>query len=345
MSKQNNTPRRRYGWPLLLLLLAAAMVIAAGVGPVPVSPMEALRALGRLLAGKPELGSADAIVRIRLPRVALAVVVGAGLATSGASLQGLFRNSMADPYLLGISAGGALGATLAIALGLGVTPLGMAPVPFFAFLGALVAAWIVYLLGRDGGRVHTETLLLSGVAMSALLSAAMSFLIAISAREDVVNAVYFWTLGGFYRADWTQVAIALPYTLLGAGLSWLYARDLNALLLGEESALHLGVDVERAKRVLLIGAALSSAAAVSVSGIIGFVGLIAPHIVRLILGPDHRGLIPAAALAGALFLVICDTLARTAFAPTEMPVGVLTAFTGVPFFLYLLRRARRIASK
>lgn len=339
---QKRSRQRRTVWLVLSLLLIAAAVLAVGIGPVPVPPGEVLRALTDALAGRPEATPADAIVRIRLPRVVLAAVVGAGLATSGAALQGLFKNAMADPYLLGISAGGALGATLAIALGLGMTAVGLAPVPLFAFLGALAAAWVVYLLGRTGGRVHTETLLLAGVAMSALLSAAMSFLIALSNRHEVVNAVYFWMLGGFYRADWPRVAVAMPYALLGSGLSWLYARDLNALLLGEESALHLGVDVERMKIIVLTGAALASAAAVSVSGIIGFVGLIAPHVVRLVQGPDHRALIPSAALVGALFLVVCDTLARTAFAPTEMPIGVLTAFTGVPFFLYLLRRSRRV---
>lgn len=336
--------RRPVTWLFLGLLLIVAAVVAVGVGPVPVDPRETLRALVDLLLGRPEASRADAIVRVRLPRIFLSAVVGAGLATSGAALQGLFRNAMADPYLLGISSGGALGATLAIALGLGVTALGLAPVPLFAFLGALAAAWAVYALGRTGGRVHTETLLLSGVAMSALLSAAMSFLIALSAREEVVSAVYFWMLGGFYRADWLRVLVALPYALLGMALAWLYSRDLNALLLGEESALNLGVDVERTKLVVLTGAALASAAAVSVSGIIGFVGLIAPHIVRLIQGPDHRALIPASALTGALFLVICDTLARTLFAPTEMPIGVLTAFTGVPFFLSLLRRSRRVST-
>lgn len=334
--------RIRTAWAILGLLLIATALAAIAIGPVPVPPGETLRAVIDAVAGRPETTRADAIVRLRLPRVALAAIIGAGLATSGAALQGLFRNAMADPYLLGISAGGALGATLAIALGLGMSALGLAPVPFFAFLGALAAAWLVYLLGRAGGRVHTDSLLLSGVAMSALLSAAMSFLITLSAREDVVNAVYFWMLGGFYRADWLRVAVAAPYALLGLLLSWLYARDLNALLLGEECAAHLGVDVERAKVAVLAGSALASAAAVSVSGIIGFVGLIAPHVVRLVQGPDHRSLIPSAALVGALFLVACDTLARTAFAPTEMPIGVLTAFTGVPFFLYLLRRSRRI---
>ncbi|MBI3947117.1 MAG: iron ABC transporter permease, partial [Armatimonadetes bacterium] len=183
--------------------------------------------------------------------------------------------------------------------------------------------------------------LLAGVAMSALLSAAMSLIIWVSDDAEVVSHVYFWMLGGFNRADWVRVKVALPYALLGAALCWLYARDLNALLLGEESALHLGVDVERAKLVVLTGASLASAAAVSVSGIIGFVGLIAPHLVRLVQGPDHRALIPSSALLGALFLVACDTLARTAFPLRETPVGVLTAFTGVPFFLYLLRRSRR----
>ena len=207
-------------------------------------------------------------MRIRLPRIALSAVVGAGLA-SGAALQGLFETpwpilSARDP------AGGALGAHVAIALGLGITTLGLAPVPLFAFLGALAAAWAVYALGRTGGRVHTETLLLAGVALSALLSAAISFLIALSAREEVVSAVYFWTLGGFYRADWSRVWVALPYALLGMALAWLYSRDLNALLLGEECALNLGVDVERTKRVVLVGAPRERRRRLRI-GIIGFV--------------------------------------------------------------------------
>lgn len=327
---------------VLSVLLVMAMVLGAGVGPVAVPPRQVVFSLVGTLLGRPVQGEAEAIVRhARLPRVALSAVVGAALATSGAALQGLFKNPMADPYLLGISAGGALGAAAAIALGIGVSALGQGAVPLFAFLGALAAAWVVYLLGRTGGRVHTETLLLAGVAMSALLSAAMSLILVVSAHTEVVSHVYFWMLGGFYRADWLRVVVALPYALLGMALSWLYGRDLNALLLGEESALHLGVDVEGAKRVVLTAASLSSAAAVSVSGIIGFVGLIVPHMVRLVQGPDHRAMIPAAALLGALFLVTCDTLARTAFPPHETPVGVLTAFTGVPFFLSLLRRSRR----
>ena len=310
---------------------------------MPVPPGETLDALIRLLAGQPESSPADAIVRVRLPRIALSAVVGAGLAASGAALQGLFRNAMADPYLLGISAGGALGATLAIALGLGITTLGLAPVPLFRVSGRLAAAWAVYALGEPAAACIQKHSSLAGVALSALLSAAISFLIALSAREEVVSAVHFWTLGGFYRADWSRVWIALPYALLGMALAWLYSRDLNALLLGEECALNLGVDVER-RNELCSSARPSRAPPPSpYRGIIGFVGLIAPHIVRLIQGPDHRALIPASALTGALFLVICDTLARTLFAPTEMPIGVLTAFTGVPFFLSLLRRSRRVS--
>ncbi len=285
---------------------------------------------------------AEILFNIRLPRVILAGLVGAALATSGACLQGVFRNPMADPYILGVSAGGAVGATVAMAFGLHSRLPIVDPLPLCASLGALGTAGTVYVLSLRGGRIQTTTLLLTGLALSALLSAVMSFIVVMSVAEDLAKSVYFWLLGGFYRAGWKEVWQVLPYVLPGFAIIWYFARELNAMVLGEETALSVGVEVERVKKWLIVGAALCCAASVSVAGIIGFVGLIAPHVVRLLIGPDHRALVPASAVFGAIFLMGCDSLARGIVPQTEIPVGILTSFLGVPFFLYLLRTTRQV---
>ena len=277
---------------------------------------------------------------LRFPRIVLGFMVGAALAGAGTCLQGIFRNPMADPYVLGVSAGGALGAALALAFHLQYTWMGWDTVPLFALVGALGASALVYALGYAGQRRDSTSLLLAGIAISALLSALMSLITVIGTDRDVVQAVYFWLLGGLYTASWQKVMQMLPYGLIGLGVILAHARELNALLLGEETAHHVGVDVVRIKWMLLCAVALVAGAAVSVSGIIGFVGLIAPHAVRLVVGPDHRVLLPNAALAGGAFLVLCDTLARGLMPPKEIPVGIFSALIGVPFFLYLLYRSR-----
>ena len=331
--------RRAWILPALAVLLILTACGATLVGPAAID----LASLWRVMT-HPREDSPAAIIfwQMRVPRVLLATLVGAALATAGACLQAVFKNPMADPYILGVSAGGALGAAAAMAFGVTLPFATTNAVPLFALAGAVATVYAVYLLGKSGGRAQMTTMLLSGIALSSLLSALMYFIIIACGDTQLRERVYLWLLGGLYAADWRNVRQMLPYTLLGILAVWIYARELNALLLGEEQAHYLGVDVERTKKILLFAASLTCAGAVSVSGIIGFVGLIAPHVVRLIIGPDHRLLVPTAALVGAEFLLICDTFARTLKPPTELPVGIFSAVLGVPFFLYLLRKARRV---
>jgi iron complex transport system permease protein len=274
--------------------------------------------------------------------VCLAGIVGAALAVSGSGFQALLRNPLADPFLLGVSAGGALGAVIAMLIGVPASGLGIWGLPLFAFAGALGAVLLVFSLARTEGRLPIHSLLLAGVVTNAFFSAVIMFVLSLS-RPERVHSVVFWMMGSVGSERWTLVAGTGMYVLLaGAGLFGL-ARDFNLLSLGEEPAGHLGVEVERTKLWAFAAASLAVGAVVSVSGIVGFVGLIVPHLVRLSLGPDHRLLLPAAFLVGALFLISCDTLARVLVAPAEMPVGVITALCGGPFFIWLLRRRRAVA--
>ncbi|MFB6270797.1 MAG: vitamin B12 ABC transporter permease BtuC [Halobacterium sp.] len=266
---------------------------------------------------------------IRLPRIVLGAVVGAALAIAGAVMQGFFRNPMADPSIIGVSSGAAVGAVTAIAFPL-LLPTG---VQVSAFVGALAAAFGVYLLATQNGRTPVATLLLAGVAVQTFLGAVTSYVIVHSGRS--IREAMYWLMGNLHAAGWHDVELALPVVLLGGVVLLAYARDLNVLLAGEEDAHTLGVEVERTKRVLLAVSSLVTAAAVAVAGIIGFVGLIVPHVMRLLVGPDHRVLLPTSAFAGGAFLVAADTFARAG--PATLPVGIVTAFVGAPFFLYLLR--------
>ncbi len=279
----------------------------------------------------------EQIWEFRVPRIILAVLVGISLASSGTCLQALFRNPLADPFILGIASGGAFGAAAALLFG---APAYVMSLMAFAF--ALATAWLVYRLGRVNGVARMDTLLLAGVAVNALLSSGLALLLYLNMHRLLIGAVYFWLMGGFQTATWREVWMVLPYSAVGALIPLYHARALNALLFGEEWAHYAGVDVEAVKRWLLIAATLSCGAAVSVAGIIGFVGLLAPHLVRLLLGPHHRTLVPGAAIFGALLLLWCDTAARSIARPAELPVGIFTAFLGVPFFLLLLRQARRV---
>lgn len=322
----------------LSLLTVLVMVLALCGGSVHIPAPEVARMLWRMLTRR---SFADEwpdswrviLFQLRLPRVLLAAVTGASLAAAGATYQGILRNPMADPFILGVSAGAALGATIVMVGG-----LGGALVPLAAFLGALSATAVVYMLGRTGGRASVMTLLLAGVAMSAMLSGMVSLLIFFSGEE--MRAIVYWTMGGLGRADWQGINTVLPFMILGMIPLVLHSGQLNAMLMGDETAQHLGVDVGRVRRYLLLSASLLAAVAVSIGGIIGFVGLIVPHIVRLVAGPDHRFLMPASVLVGALFLILADLLARTVVSPAELPVGIITAMLGGPFFLYLLVRHR-----
>jgi len=281
------------------------------------------------------------VMDIRLPRVILAGLVGAALAMAGATYQGLFRNPLADPYLIGVSQGASLGAVVGFLLPISWNIMGgVGVIPLFAFIGAIVSAAIVYGLARVGSASPVTTIILAGVALGAFLGSVVSYLLVSSG--DKLHGIVFWIMGSFSLSQWSDVRLVLPPVAVGIGVIFLYARPLNVMQLGEEQAQQLGINVERLKLILLTAATLITAAAVSFVGIIGFVGIIIPHIVRLIWGADHRFLLPLSVLTGAIFLILADLIARTVQAPTEIPVGVITALCGAPFFLYLLRRKKRI---
>jgi iron complex transport system permease protein len=279
------------------------------------------------------------VLDIRLPRVILAGLVGAALATAGATYQGLFRNPLADPYLIGVAQGASLGAVMGFLLPVGWSIAGFSLIPLLAFFGALLATVTVYLLARVGKTLPVTTLILSGVALSALLGSIVSYLIISSG--DKMHSIVFWLMGSFSLSQWSEVVTILPYVAVGTAVIIIFARLLNVMQLDEEQAQQLGVNVEKFKLILLAAATLITAASVSFVGTIGFVGIIIPHAVRLIWGADHRFLLPLAVLTGAIFMILADLLARPVLAPTEVPIGVITAVCGTPFFLYLLRRRKK----
>lgn len=282
------------------------------------------------------------IFHIRLPRVIGSALVGAALATAGVLFQGLLRNPMADPYIIGTSAGAALGATIAMILPINLAFLGFGLVPIAAFCGALAAVILVYRLARVDNRTPIVSMLLAGFVVSALLAAIMAFMISISSRLGLdLYLVYSFLFGQVSVSHWGQIMVIAPLVIGGVIGARFFAFHLNAFSLGEEGAAHLGIEIERDKIYILALGSLLTSGAVSISGLVGFVGLVMPHAVRLILGPDHRVLVLAAALAGAVFLVVADLIARMILAPAEIPVGVITAVIGAPFFLYLLRHTRK----
>lgn len=330
----------------LLAGLAAVLVLTAVVslwiGTVPLPAGSVLRVIAEA-AGLAPVVTDEAVrsivLQIRLPRILLAATAGVALAASGTVFQGLFRNPMADPYLIGVSAGAALGATVAIVFGLTFSVAGLNAVTLLAFAGALLVTLAVYRLGWDRGDVVVEHLLLAGIAVGAFLAAIISALQLIGGAS--LQHVLFWLMGGFSGRGWEHLGLAAPYVAVGFALAWVFARDLNLLVLGDETARSLGVSTGRTRIALTAAGALMAASAVATAGLIGFVGLVVPHLMRLVTGPDHRRLLPAAALAGGIAMVLADTLARTVAAPMEIPVGIVTASLGAPFFLYLLRKNRR----
>lgn len=328
----------------MLAILVVCVVAAAAVGTVYVPFGDVLKMCWNKLSPfnfPPVWRQVDEtiILQVRLPRVIGGAVVGAGLATAGVLFQGLLRNPMADPYIIGTSAGAALGATLAMLLPLSMAFLGFGMVPVLAFAGALATVFLVYYLARVGGKTPVVSMLLAGFVVSSMLTALMFLVINMSDKlYDRFHSVYAFLMGGISVVGWGQVAVIAPIVVVGILLARLWAFRLNAFALGEEGAAHVGVDVERSKTIFLALGSLLTAAAVSIGGLIGFVGLVIPHSMRLLLGPEHRSLIPCSAIAGAAFLVIADTLARTLDPPHEIPVGIITALIGAPVFIYLLRR-------
>ncbi|MFD8145942.1 FecCD family ABC transporter permease [Streptomyces sp. NPDC059708] len=334
------TGRRRNAAVLVLLAaaLAGAMVAGLALGPVRITPG---RVFDLLLAGPGGRGGAFASIvwEVRMPRVLLGAVVGAGLAVSGAVLQALVRNALADPFLLGASSGASAGAVLVIVLGVGAgTAVGL---PLAAFAGSLAALVAVYALARRGGTMTTGRLILAGVAVQYVLSALTSLVLVLSARPDQLRSVLFWTLGGLGGARWDELALPAAALLAGTALLVALARPLDLLLAGEEGARTLGLDTGRFRAAVFVLTSLVIGVLVAYSGAIGFVGLMVPHAARMVVGAGHRALLPVCALAGAVFLSLADLLARTAAAPEEIPVGVVTALAGGPFFLWMLRRSTR----
>ena len=341
-----------------LLLVAAVCVLSLTVGAADLSVAEVLKAL----MGQEEVpGWQRTIVRdIRLPRTLLALIVGAALSVVGAVMQGFFQNPMAGPYLVGVSSGASLGATVAILFGLDICfvhwaarlPAWAAPLlgwffklagthatPISAFVGALVVTFVVYTLARVGGKTPTATLLLTGIAVGTLASSIASFLMML--KQHSMAEVVVWLMGGLAGRGWPELKLVLPYFVVCVAVLAVFARDLNVMLTGDETAYHLGINVERVKLLLLAFSSLLAAAAVAVSGVIGFVGLVVPHITRLIVGPDHTRLLPATVLTGAVLLTAADVAARKILPGSEVPIGIVTTFVGCPFFIFLLWRTKR----
>lgn len=328
--------RAAIGWlGGLLALLCLVVAWSASIGTAPIGAVEVTAVVAESLG----FGTANVdgplvrtiVLDFRLPRVVMAAVVGIALATAGTVMQGFFRNPLADPSIVGVSAGAAAGAVAFIVTPLTI-PFGL---PLAAFLGGLITAFAVYLIATRDGRTPVATLLLAGIAVQTFLGAVVSLLM-IRAGDGGLRAAVVWLLGTLAGSTWTEVALVTGVTVVSFGILQLFARDLNVLLLGEADAHALGVSVEWTKRLLLAISAILTAAAVMYVGVIGFVGLVVPHVMRLLVGPDHRLLLPTSALAGGAFLVIADTIARAG--ATTLPVGVVTAFIGAPFFLYLLRK-------
>lgn len=327
------------------LLLAAACMVAASVGPVTI-PLSHVAGIVLAPAGldvAPYSRTEQLVVeQLRLPRIAVAALVGMALALAGATMQALFRNPLADPGIIGVSAGGAAGAVLSIALGL--SSLFFLALPLFAFAGAMGTALLVYGIALVGGRFSIASLLLAGIAVSSFMAAVVSSVLVLVPRNESLREILFWLAGGLDSRSWEHVRLATPLILPAAGLILLFARELNLLVLGDDHARSLGTNVGALRPVLLVAASLITGVSVAVSGAIAFVGLVVPHAVRLVFGPDHRVLIPVSAVAGALFLVVADTLSRTLVQPAELRVGILTSFVGAPFFIFLLIRNKRRAA-
>ena len=329
---------------ILIVLLLGIIIIALHLGTIKVPVLGGLQSIWQGLGipvtvSNPLEPEQEAVLwYIRMPRILIGLMVGASLALAGAVMQGIFSNPLADPGIMGGSAGASLGAVIAISLGL--TSMGMFYMPMFAFVGAFMAVSITILLTMRGGRVETATLLLAGVAISMLLGAFTSGILTLM-NEYRLREFLFWMVGGLDFRRWEHVFLAIGPFLIGTTILITLGRQLNVLVLGDTEAKALGVPVMLYRLIFLFLASFITATAVCVSGAIGFVGLIIPHIVRILVGPDHRVLLPVSALAGALFLIFCDTLGRVLAAPSEIRVGIMTALLGAPYFLYLLRRVRQ----
>jgi iron complex transport system permease protein len=345
----NRARRRALILPALLVVLVIVVLLGVGIGAVPITPTQVMAILLEQIGVETsipfEARQESVLMVIRLPRVVAGVLIGAALAVSGAMIQGLFRNSLADPGLIGISSGAALAAAVTIVLGgtllAGLqAALGAWLLPIMAFGGGVVTTLLIYRLSSLAGRTSVTTMLLAGIAVNALTGALIG-LLSFTATDDQLRDLTFWSLGSLGRANWTMIGVLLPFLIAALLPLPFLGRSLNAFLLGESEAAHLGMNVERIKLAIIVLVALAVGAGVAAAGSIGFVGLVVPHVLRLMAGPDHRTLLPGSALLGAALLVGADLLARTIAIPAEVPIGIVTALVGAPFFFWLLMRDRR----
>ncbi|MGZ4141073.1 MAG: FecCD family ABC transporter permease [Actinomycetota bacterium] len=338
--------RRRAGWLAAgIVCLGGAAALGLFVGPVHLAPVDVLRKLLSVLPFVHDTSHLSAseqaiLMQLRLPRVVLAALVGATLSVSGAAYQGAFRNPLADPYLLGAAAGAGLGATLAIAYTHAGVGSNLSPVA--AFIGALAAVALAYAMGRaGGGRRTATTLVLAGIAVMSFFTAIQTYLQ--QRKSETLREVYGWVLGRLATVGWHDVLLILPYIVVGMAVIFAHRRLLDVLALGDEEADTLGIDTRRVRLTVVIAASLATAAAVAVSGLIGFVGIIVPHIIRLVAGTSYRVILPLCITFGAAFLILADLLGRTLISPAELPIGVVTAFVGAPFFAFVLRSSRKMS--
>ena len=323
--------RNRLFWILLLLLWPVAFVYCWKSGTVQIGWNEFVKSFTVTESSQVTL----ILFQVRLPRMILAAITGASLALTGAIFQSLLRNALADPYILGISGGAALGATIAIIFRLNTTPRGWDLLPVFAFAGALMSIMIVYKFSRSRGVMSVHTMLLAGVSLQAMLGALVLFIYSLFDPYQLMEA-FTWMMGRIPSLSYEKLLYIAIIFVTGLVIVLPKARDLNALVFGETDALSLGVETEKLRKLLFVASSLLTGSVVALTGLIGFVGILVPHVMRLLLGPDYRHLLPASVVGGSLFLFIADTLARTLISPHEIPVGVITALTGGPFFLYLL---------
>ena len=333
------------GVGLILLLFSIIVSLSIGTAKLPLSHVwgilfQQLPFVGKYIPPEWATSTEQIILKVRLPRVVLAILVGASLSLAGAGFQGVLRNPLADPYILGVSSGAAVGAAFIILFNLQSVLFGLWTIPIVAFITALLSLLVVLRLANVQGQYQLETIILAGVVVSAFLSSFVSLMVSLS--DKVVNQIVFWLMGSLAMQGWSFIIVLIPYVVVGFVVLLAYSQHLNLFALGERQAAHLGINVKRTRLTILIVSTLITAAAVSIVGTIGFVGLVVPHLVRLIVGPDYRVIIPITAIAGAIYVLWADTLARTLLSPTEIPLGVVTAFLGAPFFGYLLRRSKHV---
>ncbi|MDR1725470.1 MAG: iron ABC transporter permease [Bacteroidales bacterium] len=326
--------------PLLCVAVLFTMFAGCVVGTADISLAKAFRIFLSLITGEksPEINESSyyIILHLRLPRVLLAAITGAGLSVCGVAFQAIFRNPLSDPYVLGVSSGASLGATVAIICGLDAAFWG---VSILSFVTALLTVLLIIGIASMGNRLHTTTLLLAGISINFLIASLISLLMLLNQQD--MDRIIFWTMGSLSSANYENVIISAFFVIIGITVISIYSRDLNAMLLGSQTAQNVGVNVEKTKKVILLFSTLMIAVIVSFSGVIGFIGLVVPHIVRLAVGTDNRKILPYSILVGILFMVVADIISRIAISPTELPVGSITSLTGAPVFIYLLFNAKK----